>query len=88
MLLLHYEDVVDDPQTELEKIAEFLSLSEPHDRIRSAVERTESQSLSQSPGRWTGVLPETAVQAIESDWGPIMTAIGYALRADGVRDHR
>jgi hypothetical protein len=88
MLLLHYEDLVQDPQTELGKIAEFLSLSEPQERIRSAVETTRRQPAPQSPGKWTGVLPETAVQAIESDWGRVMTAIGYAPQTTGVRGHR
>jgi hypothetical protein len=88
MLLLHYEDLFRDPQTELRKIAEFLNLAEPQERIRSAVERTRGQQAPQSPGKWTGVLPETAVEAIEGDWGSVMTAIGYTPEAEGVRDHR
>lgn len=88
MLVLHYENLVRDPQTELGKIAEFLNLSEPQEGIRSAVETTRSQQEPQSPGKWTGVLPEMAVQAIESEWGSVMTAIGYTPHAQVVRDHR
>lgn len=88
MLLLHYEDLVQNPQTELGKVAEFLALAGAQARIRSAVETTRSQQAPQSPGRWTDVLPETAVQAIESDWGPVMTTTGYVPQAVGVRGHR
>jgi hypothetical protein len=49
---------------------------------------TRSEQTPQSQGKWAGVLPETAVEAIESEWGPVMTAIGYALQAEGVKDHR
>jgi len=34
------------------------------------------------------MLPETAVQAIESEWGSVMSAIGYAPQADAVRAQR
>jgi hypothetical protein len=88
MLLVHYENLVRDPQTELEKIAEFLNLTESQARILTAVETTRSQQEPQSPGKWTSVLSETAVQAIESEWGSVMTAIGYAPQAEVVRDHR
>ena len=66
MLLVHYENLVRDSQTELGKIAEFLNLTASPERILSAVETTRSQRAPQSPGKWTDMLPETAVQAIES----------------------
>jgi len=88
MLVVHYEDLVRDTQTELAKIAGFLSLAEPRERIPSAVETTRGQQAPQSPGKWADVLPEPAVEAIESVWGPVMTAIGYSLQAEAVRDHR
>jgi Sulfotransferase domain len=86
LLIIHYEALFRDPQTELGKIGEFLGLAEPEERIRSAVGATRSQPAPQSPGKWTVALSETAAEDIESEWGPVMTAIGYALEADGVGD--
>jgi hypothetical protein len=89
MLMLRYEDLVGDPQSELGKIAEFLNLAGLNldgsnldgspARIRSALKAAQDQATPQDPGKWSTVLPEPAVQAIESVWGPVMTAMGYAL---------
>jgi hypothetical protein len=91
MLMLRYEDLVSDPQAELGRTAEFLkvaglNLDGPPARIRSALEAAQGQATPQAPGKWRTVLPETAVQAIESAWGPVMTAMGYALAADKVEE--
>lgn len=82
MLLLRYEDLVSDPHDELGRIAEFLNVDRSLERIRSAVEATQKQATPQGPGKWKTILPDTAVQAIESAWGPVITTIGYALQAD------
>ncbi len=92
MLLLRYEDLCRDPQAELGKIAEFLNLAglkldglnqDGSVRIRSAVKATQGQATPQDQGKWSTVLPDAAVQSIESVWGPVMTAMGYALQACG-----
>ena len=98
MLLLRYEDLFSDPQAELGRVAEFLKLADlnidglNHDglnfdaspeRIRSALEAAQGQATPQDPGKWSTVLPEASVQAIESVWGPVMTAMGYARQACG-----
>jgi len=88
MLLLRYEDLITDPQVELGKIAEFLNLDASPERIRSALEATQRQAPPQDSGKWNKVLPETAIRAIESVWGPVMTAMGYALKADEVEQYR
>jgi len=93
MLTLRYEDLVSDPQAELGRVAEFLNLAGLNldgspERIRLALEAAKSQATPQEPGKWRKVLPETAVQAIESVWGPVMTAMGYALQADTVEQCR
>jgi hypothetical protein len=93
MLMLRYEDLVGDPQSELGKIAEFLNLAGLNldgsnldgspARIRSALKAAQDQATPQDPGKWSTVLPETAAQAIASVWGPVMTAMGYTLQACG-----
>jgi hypothetical protein len=83
MLMLRYEDLFSDPQAELGRIAEFLSLGRSPERIRSALEAAQGQATPQDPGKWSTVLPETAAQAIASVWGPVMTAMGYTLQACG-----
>jgi len=93
MLMLRYEDLVSDPQANLGKTAEFLNLDglnldRSPEHIRSALEAAQSQATPQEPGRWSTVLPSTAVQAIESVWGPVMSAMGYAMQADKVEQYR
>ncbi len=88
MLLLRYEDLITDPQVELGKIAEFLNLDASPERIRSALEATQRQAPPPDSGKWNEVLPEKAIRAIESVWGPVMTAMGYALKADEVEQYR
>jgi len=93
MLLLRYEDLVSDPQAELQKVAEFLKLAglkfdESPERIRSAVKATQRQEMPREPGKWSTLVPENAVQAIEAVWGPVMTAMGYALQAHEVEQYR
>ncbi len=88
MLLLRYEDLFSDPQAELGKAEEFLKLADLNidglnfiaspDRIRAALDAARSQAAPQDPGKWSTVLPKASVQAIESVWGPVMTAMGYA----------
>jgi hypothetical protein len=91
MLLLRYEDLLSDPQAELGKIAAFLKLAGLNidglnvnaspERIRTALTAAQSQTNPQDPGKWRTALPKASVQAIESTWGPVMTAIGYAPQA-------
>jgi hypothetical protein len=91
MLLLRYEDLLSDPQAELGKIAEFLKFAGLNidgsnfdaspERVRTALAAAQSQTAPQNPGKWSTVLPKASVQAIESTWGPVMTAMGYALQA-------
>jgi Sulfotransferase domain len=91
MLLLRYEDLLSDPQAELGKIAAFLKLAGLNidglnvnaspERIRTALTAAQSQTNPQDPGKWSTALPKASVQAIESTWGPVMTAIGYAPQA-------
>ena len=86
MLLLRYEDLVRDPQAEMGKIADFLRLDGSRQSIQSALEA--AKTTPQDPGRWRTALPETAVQAIESLWGPVMTTMGYALQGHAVEEYR
>lgn len=88
MLMIRYEDLVRDPRAEMGRIAEFLNLDGSPERLRSAVEAAHCQATPQEPGKWSTVLPQTAVQAIESVWGPVMTTMGYALQADEVVEKR
>jgi hypothetical protein len=93
MLLLRYEDLLSDPQAELGKVAEFLNLAGLNldaspERVRSALQAAQGHATPQDPGKWSTVLPETAIQAIESVWGPVMTAMGYALQAHEVEECR
>jgi len=93
MLLLRYEDVCSDPHAELGKVAEFLNLAGlkvdgSPERIRSAVQATQGPATPHKPGKWSTPLPKAAVQAIESVWGPVMTALGYALQAHEVEQYR
>ena len=94
MLLLRYEDLVREPQAEMGRVAEFLNVAGfPRidgslERIRSAVEVAQAQAVPLDPGKWSTVLSQTAVQAIESVWGPVMTTMGYALQAAEVGQYR
>jgi hypothetical protein len=84
MLLLRYEDLFPGPEGELGRIAEFLGLDGSPKRIRLAVQATRGQATPDAPGKWRTVLPESAVQAIESVWGPVMKAVGYSLESTEV----
>lgn len=93
MLMLRYEDLVSDPKAELGRVAGFLKLAGldlngSPETIRTALETARSQATPQEPGKWRKVLPEPAVQAIESVWGPVMTEMGYAMQADTVEERR
>ncbi len=93
MLLVRYEDLLSDPEAALEKVAGFLnlagvSLDAPSERIRSALQAAQGHATPQDPAKWSTVLPETAVQTIESVWGPVMTAMGYVLQVREVEQYR
>jgi hypothetical protein len=93
MLVLRYEELIGDPVAELGKVAEFLKLARVNvaatpERIRSAIQISQSQATPQAPEEWRRALPQTAVQAIESAWGSVMTAMGYALQAEQVEQVR
>jgi len=88
MLLLRYEDLVRDPQAEMRKIADFLRLDGSRQRIQPALEAAKAQTTPQDPGKWSTTLPQTAVEAIESVWGPVMTTMGYALQVQAVEEYR
>ncbi len=88
MLMLRYEDLISDPQAELGRIAQYLNLGASPERTRSALEAAKGQATPQEPGKWNKVLPAAAAQAIESVWGSVMTAMGYALKADAVEQYR
>jgi len=103
MLLLRYEDLLNDPEGQLERVAEFLNLAGLNmsglnmsglkldaspERIHAALNATQSQATPQNPENWSTVLPKASVQAIESVWGPVMTAMGYALQAHEVEQYR
>lgn len=87
LLVVRYEDLFSDPQRELGRIAEFLPLDGASERIESALQAAQGQATPEPPGKWRTVLPESAVQAIESVWGPVMTAMGYALASAEVGDY-
>ena len=88
LLLIRYEDLFSDPGGELGRVAEFLPLDRASGRIESALRAAQGQATPESPGKWRTVLPESEVQAIESEWGPVMTAMGYALTsAEAGDDH-
>jgi hypothetical protein len=93
MLLVRFEDLLKDPEAELGKVAEFLNLAgvgldASLERVRSTLKVAQGHATPQDPGKWKTVLPETAAQAIESVWGPVMTAMGYALQVREVEQYR
>jgi hypothetical protein len=87
MLLLRYEDFVTDPHSELRRIAEYLNVARSPEQIQSVVAAAQTQAKLSS-GQWKASLPEIAVQSIESVWGSVMTATGYALQVDEVEYRR
>jgi hypothetical protein len=81
LLMIRYEDLYSDPEGELKKATEFLSLDGALQRIQAAVAAAQSQVTPEPPGRWRAVLPELALRTIESVWGPVMTEVGYTLES-------
>ena len=77
LLMLRYEDLYCDPEVEIGRIAEFLSLNKSPQHIRSAIQAATGQATPDPPGKWRTFLPESAVRAIESLWGPVMIEAGY-----------
>jgi hypothetical protein len=84
--MVRYEDLFSDPARELGRIAEFLPLDGTPERIESALRSAQGQATAEPPGKWRTILPESAVQTIESVWGTVMTAMGYALASVEVGD--
>lgn len=80
-LLIRYEDILLDWQTERNKITEFL------DRASSEHTSTSTVQLVLRPcnedgmrsGAWKSDLPYTCVQEIECTWGDVMRRLGYDL---------
>jgi hypothetical protein len=87
LLMIRYEDLYCDPESELGRITEFLPLDRSPQRIQSAVQAARSQATPEPPGKWRTVLPESAVRAVESVWGPVMTEVGYALESARVESY-
>jgi hypothetical protein len=85
LLMIRYEDLYNDPEGELKKAAEFLTLDGSPQRIQAAVAAAQSQVTPEPPGRWRAVLPELALRTIESIWGPLMTEVGYTLESNTER---
>jgi hypothetical protein len=85
LLMIRYEDLYNDPEGELKKAAEFLTLDGSPQRIQAAVAAAQSQVTPEPPGRWRAVLPELALRTIESVWGPLMTEVGYTLESNTER---
>jgi hypothetical protein len=93
MLVLRYEDLIRNPHAELERAAEFLKLAGANvtvspERIRSAIDLSRNQATPRDPEEWRKILPESAVQEIESVWGAVMTAMGYLLQAQQLEQVR
>jgi hypothetical protein len=103
-LLLRYEDMVEQPERELAKVAAFLGIETTSESLAAAVERSSFNRMRQmekeqsklwfltkntrqdipfvrssSSGQWKSGLAEGCVAAIESTWGPLITALGYEL---------
>jgi hypothetical protein len=86
LVIVRYEDLFSDPVGELGRITEFLHLDGTPERIESALRSAQGQATAEPPGKWRTILPESAVQTIESVWGTVMTAMGYALASVEVGD--
>lgn len=105
-LLLRYEDLLDNAEEELSKVAEFLGRkTSPQDIERavdlSSVDRMKKLEQKQSDqwsttregrkdinfvreaksGQWKHSLSTASVAIIESTWGHLMQALGYACTA-------
>ncbi len=103
-LLLRYEDLIADTQTELAKMARFFGVDASPEQLRGAIENSSADHLrelekkeggewvttknkrsdipfigSAVAGKWKSVLPDAAVEEIESAWGNIMAQLGYEL---------
>jgi hypothetical protein len=103
-LLLRYEDLIADTQTELAKVARFFGLDASPGKLRRAIENSSANHLrelekkeggewvttknkrsdipfigSAVAGKWKSLLPDAAVEEIESAWGNIMAQLGYEL---------
>ena len=103
-LLLRYEDLIADTQTELAKVARFLGVDATPAALSRAIENSSADHLRElekkeggvwvttknkrsdipfignaAAGKWKSVLPDAAVEKIESAWGNTMTQLGYGL---------
>jgi hypothetical protein len=103
-LLLRYEDLMADTETELAKAARFFGVDASAEQLRRAIENSSSDRLrelekkesgdwvatknkrsdipfvgSAVAGKWRSVLPNAAVEEIESAWGGLMAQLGYEL---------
>ncbi|HYW40726.1 MAG TPA: sulfotransferase domain-containing protein [Terriglobales bacterium] len=103
-LLLRYEDLIADTQTELAKVARFFGVDASPGELRRAIENSSADHLrelekkegsewittknkrpdipfigSAVAGKWKSVLPDAAVEEIESAWGNLMAQLGYEL---------
>ena len=103
-LLLRYEDLIADTQTELATVARFLGVDATPAALSRAIENSSADHLRElekkeggvwvttknkrsdipfignaAAGKWKSVLPDAAVEKIESAWGNTMAQLGYAL---------
>ncbi|HXW89052.1 MAG TPA: sulfotransferase domain-containing protein [Terriglobales bacterium] len=82
LLMLRYEDLVANPVETLTRVSDYLDLGVSGERVNLAVAASRNGGRAaaepEAPGRWRTRLPEPAVLQIESVWGPLMEALGYA----------
>ena len=103
-LVLRYEDLIADTQTELATVARFLGVDATPAALSRAIENSSADHLRElekkeggvwvttknkrsdipfignaAAGKWKSVLPDAAVEKIESAWGNTMTQLRYEL---------
>ena len=103
-LVLRYEDLIADTQTELATVARFLGVDATPAALSRAIENSSADHLRElekkeggvwvttknkrsdipfignaAAGKWKSVLPDAAVEKIESAWGNTMAQLRYVL---------
>lgn len=73
---LRYEDLVENPRQEAQKILEFLGISDQqsHQLFQEAVAKDVRAS---SVGRWRATVPESALVQLEAEISPLMQKLDY-----------
>lgn len=84
LLMLRYEDLVANPVEALTRVSDDLNLGASGEQVNAALAASRDAGgraapEPELPGRWRASLPEPAVLQIESAWGALMEALGYAL---------